>query len=67
MGVSESSITSLQRSHISSRQRTRIEVVGFYANTVCIPGLNKADAEALKNLILDKMKENPIDDNKSGL
>lgn len=34
---------------------------------VIIPGLKKEDAEALKNIIMQKMKENPIEDSQSGL
>jgi membrane protein YdbS with pleckstrin-like domain len=48
----------------SSRQG---ESVGASGNKVNIPGLRKKDAEALKNIILQKMKENPIEDSQSGL
>lgn len=41
--------------------------VGFTGNKVSIPGLNKLDAEKLKEIILRKMKENPIEDSQSGL
>ncbi len=43
------------------------EGVGSSGNKVNIPGLKKEDAEALKNIILQKMKENPIEDSQSGL
>lgn len=41
--------------------------IGFEDNKTVIPGLLSKDAEILKNLILQKMKENPIDDKQSGL
>jgi uncharacterized membrane protein YdbT with pleckstrin-like domain len=41
--------------------------VGSSGNKVNIPGLKKADAEALKLVILQRMKENPLEDNQSGL
>lgn len=43
------------------------ELVGSSGNKVNIPGLKKQDAEELKNLILQKIKENPINDSQSGL
>jgi membrane protein YdbS with pleckstrin-like domain len=43
------------------------EGVGASGNKVNIPGLKKASAEELKNLILQKIKENPIEDSQSGL
>ncbi|MFA5136722.1 MAG: PH domain-containing protein [Patescibacteria group bacterium] len=52
---------------LTSRKRQKNESVGFDANKVLIPGLNKGDAEVLKSIILQKMKDNPIDDNQSGL
>ena len=44
-----------------------MEEVGFYGNRVSIPGLTKANAEILKGIVLQKMKENPIEDSQSGL
>ncbi len=41
--------------------------VGASGNKVNIPGLKKQSAGELKNLILNKIKENPIEDNQSGL
>ena len=41
--------------------------VGFSGNNIIIPGLAKQDADKLKELILKRMKENPIDDSRSGL
>lgn len=45
----------------------QIETVGFIGNKVVIPGLAKADAQILKNILLQKIKENPIEDSQSGL
>jgi len=47
--------------------RQQVEIVGFFGNKVIIPGLTQKDAEILKGIILQKMKENPIDDSQSGL
>ncbi len=43
------------------------EFVGSSGNKISIPGLKKADAEALKEVILQKIKDHPLDDNASGL
>lgn len=43
------------------------ETVGSLGNKVNIPGLRKKDAEALKLVLLQRMKENPIEDSQSGL
>lgn len=43
------------------------ELIGSKGNMVSIPGLSKRNAEALKGIILQKMKENPIEDGQSGL
>ncbi|MDP2927008.1 MAG: PH domain-containing protein [bacterium] len=43
------------------------ESLGSSGNKVSLPGLKKQNAEELKNLILQKMKENPIEDSQSGL
>ena len=43
------------------------EFVGSSGNKISIPGLRKTDAEALKTVILQKIKDHPIDDNASGL
>jgi uncharacterized membrane protein YdbT with pleckstrin-like domain len=50
---------------VGRQQRT--EMVGFKGNKVSIPGLKKQNAETLKEIVLQKMKENPIDDSQSGL
>jgi len=47
--------------------RTRLEILGFEGNKIHIPGLKKEDAEELKDIILQRIKENPIEDNQSGL
>ncbi len=47
--------------------KSKREVIGFLGNKVHIPGLKKKDAEELRDVILQKMKENPIDDSQSGL
>lgn len=41
--------------------------LGASGNKINIPGLKKKDAEALKVLVLQKMKENPLEDGQSGL
>lgn len=43
------------------------ETVGSSGNAVNIPGLKKNSAEALKIIVLQRMKENPIEDSQSGL
>jgi len=48
-------------------KQKEIEFAGFYGNKVIIPGLKKENAESLKNIILQKIKENPIEDSQSGL
>ena len=47
--------------------KSRREALGFVGNKIHIPGLKKAHAEALKAAILQKVKENPIEDSQSGL
>lgn len=48
-------------------QNKRGEALGFTGNKVSIPGLDKNNAELLKGVILQKMKENPLEDSQSGL
>lgn len=43
------------------------DFLGYGGNKVNIPGLKKQDAEALKEVILQKVKENPIEDSQLGL
>jgi membrane protein YdbS with pleckstrin-like domain len=53
---------------MSANQQTRtVDTIGFSGNKVSIPGLLKEDAETLKQMVLQKMKENPIEDSQSGL
>lgn len=52
---------------IGNQQPQQIEMVGFSGNKVSIPGISKASAEILKGIVLQKMKENPVDDSQSGL
>lgn len=54
-------------SRIGNQRQQQMEEVGFSGNKVSIPGLTKANAEILKGIVLQKMKENPIEDNQSGL
>lgn len=42
-------------------------IVGSSGNKVIIPGLTKANAETLKEIILQKMKQNPPQESNSGL
>jgi len=43
------------------------ETVGSSGNRVNIPGLRKKSAEGLKAILLQRMKENPVEDSQSGL
>jgi uncharacterized membrane protein YdbT with pleckstrin-like domain len=52
---------------IGTQQRQQTEIFGFSGNKVNIPGLTKENAEILKGIILQKIKENPIEDSQSGL
>jgi uncharacterized membrane protein YdbT with pleckstrin-like domain len=52
---------------LGNTRKREFETIGFSGNKVSIPGLLKNDAELLKTSILQKMKENPIEDNQSGL
>jgi len=51
----------------ASYSRKQPEAMGFSGNKVSIPGLSKNDAETLKEIVLQKMKENPVEDSQSGL
>ena len=42
--------------------KSRHEALGFVGSKIHIPGLKKGDAEALKEILLQKVKENPIED-----
>jgi len=52
---------------VSNQRQQQAEMVGFSGNKVNIPGLTKQNAETLKEIVLQKMKENPIEDSQSGL
>jgi uncharacterized membrane protein YdbT with pleckstrin-like domain len=47
--------------------KSRREALGFVGNKIHIPGLKRGDAEELKAIILQKVKENPVEDSQSGL
>ncbi len=49
-----------------SSGKSRHEALGFVGNKIHIPGLKKGDAEELKTVILQKVKENPLEDSQSG-
>ena len=51
----------------SKNQQNQADFIGSQGNKVSIPGLKKIDAEALKEDILAKMKEFPLQDTQSGL
>ena len=55
------------RVNINTEPQPQVENVGSSGNKVNIPGLKKQNAEVLKAIILQKMKENPIEDSQSGL
>lgn len=52
---------------VRTQRRGQIEMVGFFGNKGIIPGLTKQNAETLKEIVLRKIKENPIEDSQSGL
>jgi membrane protein YdbS with pleckstrin-like domain len=54
-------------SNQQTKKRGELEMPGFNGNKISIPGLTKQNAEALRELILQKMKDNPVEDNQSGL
>lgn len=67
-GVSqEGGTTKLFGMTVSNQRRQQTDMVGFSGNKISIPGLAKQNAETLKSIILEKMKENPIEDSQSGL
>jgi uncharacterized membrane protein YdbT with pleckstrin-like domain len=51
----------------NQQRREKIETIGFSGNKVSIPGLTKNNAESLKEILLQKMKDNQIQNNQSGL
>lgn len=64
-------IASLIIENVSSGEGAMIErppmLMGFSGNKILIPGLTKQNAEAVKEIILRKMKENPMKYSRSGL
>lgn len=52
---------------IKTNQQSNESIVGFHENKVFISGLKNSEAEIIKELVLRKIKENPIRDSKSGL
>jgi len=52
---------------LGNKKQQRNEMVGFSGNKISIPGLKKQNAETLKGIVLQKMKENPVEDSQSGL
>jgi uncharacterized membrane protein YdbT with pleckstrin-like domain len=66
--VQSSQALHLQRGEWAHKSiSTTPEIVGSNGNKISIPGLRKTDAEALKTVILQKIKDHPLDDNASGL
>ncbi len=51
----------------TSNRNANNEFLGSSGNTVNIPGLKKKDAEALKEVLLQKIKANPLADTGAGL
>ena len=52
---------------IKGNRRQQVETIGFMGNRLRIPGLSVANAHGLKDALLKMMKENPLEDNQSGL
>ena len=64
---SDGGISAMDASGNVGGGKSRHEALGFVGNKIHIPGLKKGDAEELKTIILQKIKENPIEDSQSGL
>jgi len=54
-------IENAQKGALTAVNRPTLDVIGSIGNTIYIPGLDPNDAETLKNLVLQKMKENPAE------
>lgn len=54
--------TKLFGMRINTQNKRQLETIGFKGNKVSIPGLTKQNAEALKNIILERIKANPIEE-----
>lgn len=52
---------------LGSRQKNKGEGFGISGNKVSVPGLSNVNAEKLKIAILQKMKDNPLEESHSGL
>lgn len=50
-----------------NQRQGQMELIGSSGNRVSIPGLTKRNTEILKGIVLQKMKENPVEDSQSGL
>lgn len=50
-----------------SKKNSAVALLGFRSNRIGIPGLLYENASELKNLVMDRIKSNPIDDAQSGL
>ena len=50
-----------------SKKNSAFSLLGFRSNRIGIPGLLYKNASELKNLVMDRIKSNPIDDAQSGL
>ena len=57
----------VRRNNDYGRNAGVYETASASGNKINIPGLKKEHAEELKNLILQKIKENPLEDSQSGL
>ena len=66
-GSQDGNTTKIFGMTFSNQRRQQTEIVGFRGNKVSVPGLTKQNAEVLKGIVLQKMKENPIEDSQSGL
>lgn len=64
---SNGGISSMSPGGYVGKGKYREEAIGFEGNKIHIPGLRKDDAEALKTIILQKVKEHPTEDSQSGL
>jgi len=53
--------------YVGGKSKRAIEIIGFTGNKVHIPGMKKKNAEKLREIVLQKMKENPLEDSQSGL
>ena len=52
---------------VNTNKNKNMDNLGFQGGQISIPGLKKQDAETLKNILLQNIKANPIEDKLSGL